>query len=89
VLIENKFGSSELNTICAPTKQITMKQYTVTVLCQAMNGETPLDAAKTFAKWLQEGANEMTFDVLDEESKEAFTVDLAEEDEDAVLPNKE
>ena len=44
--------------------------------------------AKTIAKWCKD-ANTFTYDVVDEETGEAFSVDLLENDEDAVLPNKD
>ena len=61
-----------------------MKTYTVKFSINAVNGETPLDVAKTITDWIAE--KNMQFTVQDEETKECFTVDLAEEDVDAVLP---
>ena len=60
-----------------------MKTYTVKFSINAVNGETPLDVAKTITDWIAE--KNMQFTVQDEETKECFTVDLAEEDVDAVL----
>ena len=67
------------------------KSYTVTLGgFSLIKGGSPLDAAKKIAGWLLEddGANRMVYEVEDENTGEKFTVDLAEEDEDAVLPNK-
>lgn len=64
------------------------KTFKVTLTFESIYAENPLQAAKMIAEWCRESANEMTFDVINEETEEAFTVDLAEEDEDAVLPNK-
>ena len=50
--------------------------------------ENPLEVAKTIAKWCND-ANTFTYDVVNEETDEAFTVDLSEDDEDAVLSNKD
>lgn len=64
-----------------------MKTYDVSVSFGSVSADSPLDAAKTVATWLLEYADGFIYDVKDEDSKEAFTVDLAEGDEDAVLPN--
>lgn len=51
----------------------------------------PLAAAKLAAKWLEVDANRFIYDVDETEGEESelkkFTVDLSEEDEDAVLSN--
>lgn len=62
--------------------------YTVTLVFEGLDSKNPLAAAKKIAKWCKEGVDEMTFDVINEKTGEAFTVDLSEEDENAVLPNK-
>ena len=64
------------------------KSFKVTLTFDCIYAKNPLEAAKMIAEWCKESADEMTFDVINEETEEAFTVDLAEEDEDAVLPNK-
>jgi len=67
------------------------KSYTVVLAgFNCIQCDSPLEAAKKIAEWLLEddGANRMVYDVEDEETGEKFTVDLAEEDEDAVLPLK-
>jgi hypothetical protein len=49
--------------------------------------ENPLKAVKKVLEWIKEDANKMIYEVNDEESNEKWTVDLSEDDEDAVLPN--
>lgn len=68
------------------------KSFTVSVTFECVDAKNPLEAAKIVAKWLVEDDGEgnayyMTYDVNDEETRRAYTVDLSEEDEDAVLPN--
>jgi hypothetical protein len=54
-----------------------------------LDADTPLDAAKTALDWIQEdnitGNPPHQFYVQEEGKKEVFSVDLAEEDEDAVI----
>ena len=66
--------------------------FKVTLTFEGLDAKNPLEAAKKIVEWLKDendGAEFMTYDVVNEVTNEAFTVDLAEEDEDAVLPNKE
>lgn len=66
--------------------------FTVSLTFEGLDAKNPLEAAKKIVEWLKDendGAENMTFDVKNETTGEAFTVDLAEEDEDAVLPVKE
>lgn len=53
-----------------------------------VDGENPLDAVKEFANILTTAIYDLTYIVQNEETSELFTVDLAEEDVDAVLPLK-
>jgi hypothetical protein len=72
-----------------------VKTFTVSVTFTDMTAKTPLEAAKKACSWLMgepvgdsvQDASAMIYDVTDEETNEKFTVDLSEEDEDAVLPN--
>jgi len=48
-------------------------------------GNSPLEVAKQVQKMIQEGGDYQWY-VQDEDTLEVFSVDLAEEDEDAVLP---
>lgn len=71
------------------------KTFTVSVTFTDMTAENPLEAAKKACSWLLgeptgrsgDDAGTMIYDVTDEETGEKFTVDLSEEDEDAVLPD--
>jgi hypothetical protein len=63
--------------------------FTVSLTFECVTKKTPLKAAKDIAKWCKESADTMIFDVINEQTKEKFTVDLSEEDENAVLPNKD
>jgi len=63
------------------------KTFTVSITFTDMTAFNPLDAAKKACKWLleDEDARSMIYDVTDEVTKQKFTVDLGEDDEDAVL----
>lgn len=63
------------------------KIYTITLEFTSIAANSPLDAAKEICKWVLEDAQNLMYDVIDEETNEKFSVDLSEEDEDAVLPN--
>ena len=52
-----------------------------------LDAETPLDAAKKAQNWLRK--DDWQYFVQDSDTNEIFSVDLQEEDEDAVLPVKE
>ena len=62
--------------------------YKVTLTFEGVDAKNPLAAAKKIVEWLED-ANTMTYDVEDELTGNKFTVDLAEDDEDAVLPNND
>lgn len=51
-----------------------------------LEASTPLEAAKEAQKWMQDPTANWQFYVQKDHSKEVFSVDLDEEDEDAVLP---
>jgi hypothetical protein len=61
--------------------------FTVRLEFTDIEAKNPLEATKKILKWIQEDADNMIYDVINEITDEAFTVDLAESDEDAVLPN--
>ena len=66
-----------------------MKSFKVSITFDGIEAENPLEAAKKIVEWLKDendGAENMIFDVVNEATDDAFTVDLAEEDEEAVLP---
>ena len=68
-----------------------IKTFTVSVTFTDMVSKNPLEAAKKACKWLLDNndAKTMVYDVMDEITGEKFTVDLSEDDEDAVLPNND
>lgn len=55
-----------------------MKTYTVKFIINAIDAEDERGAAKTVAKWLEEGAGSMVYEVIDEETKEEVSIDLSE-----------
>ena len=65
------------------------RTFTVSVTFTDMTAKNALDAAKKACKWLLENndAENMIYDVEDENTGLKYTVDLSEDDEDAVLPN--
>ncbi len=70
----------------------TRPTFKVSLMFEGVDAKNPLEAAKQIVKWLkdqEDGAENMTYDVINESTDEKFTVDLAEDDEDAVLPVKE
>lgn len=67
-----------------------LKSFTVKLEFECIVASNPLDATKTILTWLEDGLDEMVFDVTDEETNEKWTVDLSEEDdENKVLPNND
>ena len=60
-----------------------MTTFTVSLTINGLSANDPLDAAKRLQEFIEEG--DMIYDVIMEENGRKFTVDLAEEDEDAVL----
>ena len=54
----------------------------------SIKGESPLEVAKCIAEMIRSDAYDLTYYIQNEETSELFTVDLAEEDVDAVLPLK-
>jgi len=60
------------------------KTYSVSIDgFDGIQADNPLKAAKEISSWLEDG---VIFTVTDEQTNESFTVDLSEDDEDAVLP---
>jgi hypothetical protein len=70
---------------------ITPKTYSVSIGFTDLTAENPLDAAKKACEWLleDEDARTMVYVVIDESTDKRYTVDLSEDDEDAVLPDKD
>lgn len=50
-----------------------------------IDAETPLEAAKEAQKWMKAKGSEWQFYVQEEHDQDIFSVDLAEEDDNAVL----
>ena len=63
-----------------------MQTYSVSLTFTDIQAKNPLEATKKILKWLSE-ADAMIYDVEDELTGNKFTVDLSEDDENAVLPN--
>jgi len=63
-----------------------MPHYKV-VLEIELDAENPLEAANILTEWVKDG-DDFIYMVQDDETKELFSVDLDEVDEDAVLPIK-
>lgn len=59
--------------------------YTVTLTFEGLNADNPLEAVNIIESWIKEGSERMIYTVLDEKTKEHFSVDLNEDDEDIVL----
>jgi hypothetical protein len=55
----------------------------------SVQAENPLEAAKEANRLAFNEGDTFIYDVEDEETGEKFTVDLSENDEDAVLPNND
>lgn len=62
-----------------------MKAYNVIMEIE-LDSDSPLEAAKTAETWLRDGG--FQYYVQDVDSRELFSVDLSESDDDAVLPIK-
>jgi hypothetical protein len=63
--------------------------YTIVLRFEVVEATSPLDATKQVHEWIKDGADKMIYEVENEETHEKWTVDLSEEDENAVLPNNE
>jgi hypothetical protein len=59
--------------------------YTVTLVFEGLSSANPLEAVKAIQSWVADGSEGMIYDVLDEKSGDRFSVDLNEDDEDAVV----
>jgi hypothetical protein len=61
--------------------------FTVKLEFTDIDAKDPLSAVKKIVEWINEGVEEMSFDVINEVTQEKFTVDLSEDEESMVLPN--
>ena len=68
--------------------EVTTPTFEVVLRFTDIDAKNPLEATKKILKWLSE-ADAMIYEVENEETHEKWTVDLSENDEDAVLPNNE
>jgi len=68
---------------------IKAKTFEVTLTFTDIMAKNPLEATKKILKWIEEDAANMIYDVKNELTGKKFTVDLSEDDEDAVLPNND
>jgi hypothetical protein len=64
-----------------------MKDYKLSLEIN-LSGENPLEVSKQLTEMIRDHESDWQFYVQDEETNEIFSVDLQEEDEDAVLPVK-
>ena len=62
--------------------------YSVSLTFTDIDAKNPLEATKKILNWLSE-ADAMVYDVTNELTLEKFTVDLSEDDDNAVLPNND
>ena len=65
-----------------------LQTYSISLTFTDISANNPLEAVKKILDWLED-ANTMIYDVEDELTQEKFTVDLSEDDADAVLPNND
>lgn len=65
-----------------------LQTYSISLTFTDISANNPLEAVKKILDWLED-ANTMIYDVEDELTGEKFTVDLSEDDADAVLPNND
>jgi hypothetical protein len=63
-----------------------LQTYSISLTFTDIQADNPLEAVKKILDWLED-ANTMIYDVEDELTGEKFTVDLSEDDDNAVLPN--
>jgi len=62
--------------------------FTISLTFTDIVAKNPLEAVNTIIEWLED-ARTMIYDVTNELTGEKFTVDMAEDEENAVLPNNE
>ena len=68
---------------------VNAQTYSVSLTFTDIQANNPLEATKKILEWIKEDANTMIYDVVDELTNDKYTVDLSEDEEDAVLPNNE
>ena len=65
-----------------------LQTYSISLTFTDIQADNPLEATKKIIEWIKDDANTMIY-VEDELTGNKFTVDLSEEDEDAVQPNND
>jgi hypothetical protein len=65
-----------------------LQTYSISLTFTDIQADNPLEAVKKILDWLED-ANTMIYDVEDELTGNKFTVDLSEDDDNAVLPNND
>lgn len=81
-----------LNNYCSNLTLVDPKNctYTITLEFTDIQETNPLEAVKKIIGWIKnDGVDEMIFEVTNEQTNEKFTVDMSENEEDAVLPLKD
>lgn len=63
--------------------------FTVSLTFTDIDAKDPLKAVKKILKWIEEDANSMVYDVINEITNEKFTVDLSETEGNEVLINND
>ena len=66
-----------------------MARFSISLETSAHEADGPLEAAKELQEWLRDPETFLAYYVQNEETNELFSVDLQEDDDDAVLPLKE
>lgn len=66
-----------------------LSHFTVRLEIPQILASSPLEAVKEMIKWIQDGVDEMVFDVKNDSTGKKFTVDMSEEEGEQVLPNNE
>jgi hypothetical protein len=84
--IFNLDNQNERNKYARSDAEKNAPSFKVSLTFEGITGKNPLEVAKKIAFWCRE---DFVYDVVNEETGEAFTVDLSEDDENAVLPNKD
>ena len=69
--------------------EVTTPTFEVVLRFTDIDAKNPLEASKKILKWIQDDADAMIYEVQNELTKEKWTVDLSEDDDDAVLPDNE
>ena len=70
--------------------ELSQETYTVSLTFEGIESDNPLEAVKKIIGWINENqGNDLVYDVLCETINKKYTVDMSENEEDAVLPNND